>query len=209
MFKNKQRLSIAAVALALLTAAGLWGVLLTGAALAQSAQPNTPGPGWHHGMMGGGMMGGGMMGHGMMGHGMTGCGMTGCGMMGQSLGTSAAVTDTLGAAQAGVPASFTAAIESADAERGKQLTLATGCVGCHSLDPNQAMVGPTWHNLAETAAARVEGENAAEYLYTSIAQPNAYVVQGYQPTVMIQGYGQTLGEQDLAAIVKYLLTLRG
>jgi hypothetical protein len=45
------------------------------------------------------------------------------------------------------------------------------------------------------------------YLYTSITNPNAYIVEGYQPNVMIQTYGQTLSDQDLADILAYLLTL--
>jgi hypothetical protein len=34
------------------------------------------------------------------------------------------------------------------------------------------------------------------------------VVNGYQANVMLQGYGETLREQDIADIVKYLLTLQ-
>ncbi|MFN8467621.1 MAG: hypothetical protein U0X20_18825 [Caldilineaceae bacterium] len=69
-------------------------------------------------------------------------------------------------------------------------------------------VGPTWQGLATTAAGRVAGQRAEDYLYTSIVQPNAYVVPGYLPNVMVQTYGQTLAADDLANVVKYLLTLR-
>lgn len=148
----------------------------------------------------------GMMGCGMMHQGMMGCGMMGCPMPGQSLTPSAAVT-TLDTVPTNLPESFPAALASADVARGQQLTLSSGCAGCHSLDANQIAVGPTWHDLAKAAAARVSGQNATQYLYTSIVQPNAYIVQGYQPNVMVQVYGQTFEEQDLAAIVKYLLTL--
>jgi cytochrome c551/c552 len=128
------------------------------------------------------------------------------------MSAAADVTDTVAAAGAGaaetmVPSGFATALEGADAARGQQLTLSYGCIGCHSLDDSMRMVGPTWHDLKETAAARVPGQEVAEYLYTSIVRPNAYVVPGYLPNVMVQSYGQQLGEQELADMVKYLLTL--
>jgi mono/diheme cytochrome c family protein len=96
-----------------------------------------------------------------------------------------------------------------DPMRGQQLTLASGCLACHSLRGGQATVGPTWYNLAETASQRVRGQSAAEYLYSSIVNPNAYVVQGYSPNVMPQTYGRLLSDSELADIAGYLLTLDG
>ena len=93
----------------------------------------------------------------------------------------------------------------ADPNRGEQLTIQNACTGCHTLDPDVMMVGPTWHNLAETAANRVEGQNAAEYLYYSIIDPNDYVVEGFPLNVMLQIYADTLSDQDLADLVTYLL----
>jgi len=216
MQKNtKQRVVVTG---ALLTVPFLCGVLLTGTLQAQSAQPYMPDPGWQNGMMGHGMMGYGrgmqagmpltkMATYGHCGCGMMGYGMMSQGMMGYDSGTSVTLTDMQDAALVSVPESFTAAVESADPNRGQQLTAANTCLGCHTLSPNQTMVGPTWHDLAKTAATRVAGQTAAEYLYSSILDPNAYVVKGYQPNVMIQGYSQTLREQDIADIVSYLLTL--
>ena len=113
------------------------------------------------------------------------------------------------AADAVVPESFAGALAAAAPTRGRQLTLAAGCTGCHSLNPNQRAVGPTWHDLVETAAARVPGQSAAGYLYTSIVQPNAYIAPGYQSNIMVQSYGQQLSEREIADIVRYLLTLDG
>jgi hypothetical protein len=69
------------------------------------------------------------------------------------------------------------------------------------------MVGPTWYNLAETAATRVPGQSAEAYLYNSIIHPNDFVVQGYLAGIMLQTYEQTLSDQDLADLITYLLTL--
>jgi mono/diheme cytochrome c family protein len=107
----------------------------------------------------------------------------------------------------GLPPQIAAALETADPARAQQLITTNACVVCHSMDSSAPLPGPTWQNLAETAATRVPGQSAGMYLYTSITNPNAYIVEGYQPNVMIQTYGQTLSDQDLADILAYLLTL--
>jgi cytochrome c len=94
-----------------------------------------------------------------------------------------------------------------DSKRGQQLTAASGCLACHSLHATAAMVGPTWYNLAETAELRIPGQSAELYLHTSIVSPNAYIVEGYSPNVMVQTYARSLSEGELADIVSYLLTL--
>lgn len=109
----------------------------------------------------------------------------------------------------GLPEGVLAAMETADAERGQQLSLAQGCVGCHAMNPDQIMAGPTWHNMAQTARTRVEGESAGLYLYNSIMYPNDYIVEGYLPNIMLQIYDDMLDDQQTADIIAYLLTLEG
>ena len=110
---------------------------------------------------------------------------------------------------AGLPEEIAKAMPNADPKHGQQLTVSNACIGCHSLDPNQKMVGPTWYNLVETAAKRVPGESAGLYLYNSIVKPNAFVVPGYAPNIMLQTFGQSLTAQDKADLIAYLLTLHG
>lgn len=121
-----------------------------------------------------------------------------------NLSTTAAVDPVL----AGLPAPIVAALAHADPEHGQQLTLSNACIGCHNVNPAVQMTGPTWHNIANTAATRVPGESAGLYLYHSIIRPNQYVVPGYQPGIMIQTYQDMLSDQDLADIIAYLLTLK-
>lgn len=109
---------------------------------------------------------------------------------------------------AGLPDDVAAALPG-DPEHGQQLTVENGCVGCHSLDPEQTAVAPSWNNVANHALVRVPDEGPALYLYTSIVDPNAYVVDGYQSNIMPQDFGEKLSAQDLADIISYLLTLRG
>jgi cytochrome c551/c552 len=107
-----------------------------------------------------------------------------------------------------LPPGFEQSLAAADPIRGQQLTLSNACIGCHAMDPNQVMPGPTWNKMAVTAATRVEGQTATEYLYTSIIHPNDYVVEGFMTNVMLQTYEQTLSQADLADIIAYLLSLK-
>lgn len=108
---------------------------------------------------------------------------------------------------AGLPEDFAAALANADPSSGSTVALANGCGGCHNVDPAVVMTGPTWNNMADTASSRQPGQSPADYIYTSIVEPNAYVVPDYPAGVMPQIYGETIPTEDLADLVAYLLTL--
>ncbi len=113
---------------------------------------------------------------------------------------------------------ITAALPTGDTARGKTLAEGPlGCVNCHILAP----VGPAWMaqagqpGIGARAEARIKqpdytgkAADATHYLLESIVQPNVYVVQGFQPGVMPQNFGQRMSAQDLADVIAYLLTLR-
>lgn len=106
---------------------------------------------------------------------------------------------------AGLPDDVAAALASADPANGEQQALARGCVGCHALDPNVTMTGPTWHNVGDTAVSRVPGESPAFYLYHSITNPNLFVVPNYPSNIMPANYSEQLSTQELADLIAYLL----
>jgi hypothetical protein len=56
----------------------------------------------------------------------------------------------------------------------------------------------------------VGGTDAAAYIRGSIVNPNLYLVPGYAAGIMPQNYGNpnVMSEDDLEAIVNYLLTIR-
>lgn len=109
---------------------------------------------------------------------------------------------------AGVPEDFAAALAAANPANGEQIALARGCVGCHALDPNAVMTGPTWYHMGDTAVSRVGGESPALYLYHSIYDPGSYVVPNYPNNIMPANYSEQLSIEELADLVAYLLNQR-
>ena len=110
---------------------------------------------------------------------------------------------------AGLSDEIMTALGEADPSNGETLALVNGCIGCHALDPEAVMTGPTWHNIGDTAVGRIEGVSPAAYIQHSIVAPNDFVVTGYPQGVMPANYGETLSIDDQADLVAYLLQLHG
>ena len=93
---------------------------------------------------------------------------------------------------------------------------ATGCNSCHFTTGlplvDAAMLGPDQTNLGAIAGSRREGYTAEEYIRESILEPSAFIVEecplGQCLQVMPENYGELLTEEELDAIVAYLLSLR-
>lgn len=86
---------------------------------------------------------------------------------------------------------------------------APACSACHSITTNAAGIGPSLRGIAAVAGGRVGGLDAREYLRQSIIEPSAYIVSGYQPGVMYSGYGDALSENEIEALVAYILAASG
>jgi mono/diheme cytochrome c family protein len=106
---------------------------------------------------------------------------------------------------AGLPEDLVAAVTNGDPARGEQIALQNGCVGCHALDPNVTMTGPTWYNMGNTAVGRQPGVSPAAYLDHSIVNPGEYVVPNYPDNIMPRNYGEILSVQDQGDLIAYLL----
>lgn len=92
----------------------------------------------------------------------------------------------------------------------QELFLAMGCSGCHNLTLDQTpdaqgQPGPNMHNLPETAGQRVPGQDAATYVHNSIINPNEFVNPGYMPGIMPQTFGEQMSEEEINALVQWLL----
>jgi cytochrome c oxidase subunit II len=88
-----------------------------------------------------------------------------------------------------------------DETSGEAIFASAGCGGCHEFAPagTDAQVGPSLN------AVDPGGEPLEEYLRTAIVEPNANVVSGYQPDVMPATYGESLSDEQLDALVQYLV----
>ncbi|MDX1993083.1 MAG: c-type cytochrome [bacterium] len=103
-----------------------------------------------------------------------------------------------------------AALDVGDAQRGAALFEqsiggAPACSTCH-LPTDERRVGPGLAGVGSRAAERVPGQSAQDYLYTSITQPGAHVVEGYV-NVMPGNYAEVLSQQQIADLIAFLLSL--
>jgi cytochrome c551/c552 len=92
----------------------------------------------------------------------------------------------------------------ADAGRGGQWVEQYGCIACHRLAGNTKLA-PNWQGIAARAGERNPPLSAAAYLYQSVTQPEAFVVEGYLPG-MPADYDSRLTEAQIGDIIAYLLT---
>jgi mono/diheme cytochrome c family protein len=91
----------------------------------------------------------------------------------------------------------------AGAATGEQIFIAAGCAGCHKLSKAGAngTIGPSLDDLR--SSGDIKGSPEA-YVKESILDPNAVVVNGFQPGVMPSFKGKLTNKQ-VQALVQYLL----
>ena len=89
----------------------------------------------------------------------------------------------------------------ADETSGEAVFASAGCGGCHTFTPagTDAQVGPSLDAI-DPGGAPLE-----DYVREAIVEPNATVASGYQPDVMPATYGDTLSDEQLDALVQYLV----
>jgi cytochrome c oxidase subunit 2 len=86
------------------------------------------------------------------------------------------------------------------------------CISCHSLDGSK-LVGPTFQGIYGRVETVIEGDNEYEitvdddYIIKSIYEPNAQVVKGYNPGLMIP-YQEQIDEEAMQHVIDYLKTLK-
>ena len=83
---------------------------------------------------------------------------------------------------------------------------AQGCGGCHTFQPAGATgkVGPDLDDLQAAAQKYGKGETPEQYVHDSIVDPSKVVVPSYSD-IMPKDFGQKLSDQQLSALVTYLL----
>ena len=88
-----------------------------------------------------------------------------------------------------------------------QASTGFACATCHLVDSENTLIGPGLLNVAMRAETRVDGQSATDYLYTSIVEPSAYVVEGQPDGLMPQTWAQIYDEDEINDLVAYLMTL--
>lgn len=81
------------------------------------------------------------------------------------------------------------------------------CSTCHHDDSEDRLIGPGLLNVAARAETRVEGQDAVEYIYISIINPDAYLVDGFTDDLMPENWAEIYSDDDIADIMAYLFTL--
>lgn len=107
-----------------------------------------------------------------------------------------------------------------DAERGRvlfALPLASprgelpACVRCHAVEegrPSPMGLGTNFYDIGARAEREVPGQAAAEYLRTSIVDPDVHLAGGYQDGLMYREYAELLTPGQIEDLVAYMMTLR-
>ena len=84
---------------------------------------------------------------------------------------------------------------------GEAVFTSAGCGACHAFEPagTDAEVGPSLDQLDPG------GEPLEEFVRESIVDPNAKIASGYQPSVMPETFESSLTDEQLDALVQYLV----
>ncbi|GAB4483353.1 MAG: hypothetical protein Kow0088_26520 [Anaerolineales bacterium] len=85
---------------------------------------------------------------------------------------------------------------------------APGCSVCHSLEPGKTLVGPSLAGIATYAQTAIAGMDAENFLRQAILEPDRHLMEGYPAGVMYPNYGQDLSQEEIDALVAFMLTLR-
>jgi cytochrome c2 len=107
-------------------------------------------------------------------------------------------------AMGGTEEAGAAGVGAGDAGNGETLFTSLGCIGCHAVDTADDGTGPSLQGVATRAGERVEGMAPEDYLHQSLVEPEAFVVEGFEP--VMPSYADQ-PEEALNDLVAYLMTL--
>lgn len=129
----------------------------------------------------------------------------------ESLGGTPTVTvATLPAPPDSAPASASAGGEEVVAPDDPAAMLeAFACLGCHSLEPGEVLVGPPFEAARLRAAAEAQGLSLAAYVMQAIVDPRAVEAEEFPAETMPDDYGTRLTAAQLFAITEYLSAREG
>lgn len=92
-------------------------------------------------------------------------------------------------------------------EAGRTLFNSYGCNTCHQLFDAGSMnmgAGPSMNGVGSRAAERADYASAYDYIFASIINPNAYVVDTFSPGIMPQNFIDRIPQDELNLLATYL-----
>ncbi len=92
--------------------------------------------------------------------------------------------------------------------QGQLLSVANGCMGCHSVTSTSLPTAPTWFGLYGSQVELVDGTTVTAddaFIAESILDPKAKEVAGFSPTIMPP---YSLTDEQIANIIAYIKTLK-
>lgn len=96
-------------------------------------------------------------------------------------------------------------------EIGKGIAQGKGiCLTCHTIGRSGALRFPDLEGIGTRAASRIPGLNGVQYLVQSLYEPDAYVVEGFNPgmpTINKAPIGLT--DDEILTVIAYLQSLGG
>ncbi len=123
--------------------------------------------------------------------------------------TATAVVELTAAPVAEPTATEAASAPAGDAAAGRLVAEGNGCQACHSTDGSSG-VGPSWQGLFGTEEQLADGSSVtvdADYIRTSINDPDAQITEGFDSGLMPKTYADTLSDEDIEAIIAYIQSL--
>lgn len=131
------------------------------------------------------------------------CGMDHSNMMGKVVVHSQEEFDTWLAESAQVDESIP------PADRGRELVQRFGCTGCHSIEDNSVIQGPSFVGIMGRDRELEDGTTVTtdeNYIRESILDPQSQIAAGF-PGGLMQSYAGILNDQQINDIIEYLKTL--
>ena len=102
-------------------------------------------------------------------------------------------------------------LNNGNAANGQKVFTRLPCLTCHVLSssgqtPTTGVIAPPLDKVGTTAATRLAGVSAVQYLRHALVMPNDLALQDYRK--VMPGFGNSLTTQELDDLEAYLLTLK-